>query len=80
MPPCPSGELRESLVCPVLFGSATAATNGRGLRLMKAVAPTNPAGSQGDTVKRLGIKGGQPVASAQEVQTQTHGGKMTVGA
>jgi len=47
-------ELRDGLICPVLFGSATR-TNGV-LRLMKALRHEAP--GIGDTVKRLGIKAG----------------------
>ena len=52
-------ELREGLVCPVLFGSATR-TNGV-LRLMKALRHESP--GIADTAKRLGVKAGSdPVA------------------
>src|SRR3984893_11373538 len=53
-----SKELRESLVCPVLFGSATR-TNGV-LRLMKALRHESP--GIADTVKRLGSKAGSPIS------------------
>jgi elongation factor G len=69
-----SKELRESLVCPVLFGSATR-TNGV-LRLMKALRHESP--GIADTVKRLGIKAGSPVAYVLKTVQTTHGGKMSV--
>src|SRR2546430_4384666 len=53
-----SKELREGLVCPVLFGSATR-TNGV-LRLMKALRHESPGSA--DNAKRLGVKSGQTVA------------------
>jgi elongation factor G len=69
-----SKELRESLVCPVLFGSATR-TNGV-LRLMKALRHESP--GIADTVKRLGIKAGNPIAYVLKTVQTTHGGKMSV--
>src|SRR5882762_1060860 len=69
-----SKELRESLVCPVLFGSATR-TNGV-LRLMKALRHESP--GIADTVKRLGIKAGSPIAYVLKTVQTTHGGKMSV--
>ena len=69
-----SKELRESLVCPVLFGSATR-TNGV-LRLMKALRHEAP--GIADTVKRLGVKAGHPVAYVLKTANTSHGGKMSV--
>jgi elongation factor G len=69
-----SKELRESLVCPVLFGSATR-TNGV-LRLMKALRHESP--GIADTAKRLGIKAGNPVAYVLKTVNTSHGGKMSV--
>jgi elongation factor G len=69
-----SKELRESLVCPVLFGSATR-TNGV-LRLMKALRHESP--GIADTVKRLAIKAGSPIAYVLKTVQTTHGGKMSV--
>src|SRR5215470_5910823 len=69
-----SKELRDSLVCPVLFGSATR-TNGV-LRLMKALRHESP-GIQ-DTAKRLGVKAGNPVAYVLKTVNTSHGGKMSV--
>jgi elongation factor G len=68
-----SKELRESLVCPVLFGSATR-TNGV-LRLMKALRHEAP--GIADTVKRLGVKAGHPVAYVLKTINTSHGGKMS---
>src|SRR6201990_1865684 len=69
-----SKELREGLVCPVLFGSATR-TNGV-LRLMKALRHESP--GIADTAKRLGIKSGQTVAYVLKTINTAHGGKMSV--
>jgi elongation factor G len=69
-----SKELRESLVCPVLFGSATR-TNGV-LRLMKALRHESP--GIADTVKRLGVKGNNPLAYVLKTVNTSHGGKMSV--
>jgi elongation factor G len=69
-----SKELRESLVCPVLFGSATR-TNGV-LRLMKALRHEAP--GIADTVERLGVKAGHPVAYVLKTINTSHGGKMSV--
>jgi elongation factor G len=69
-----SKELRESLVCPVLFGSATR-TNGV-LRLMKALRHEAP--GIAETVKRLGVKAGNPVAYVMKTINTSHGGKMSV--
>ncbi|HEY9361190.1 MAG TPA: elongation factor G, partial [Xanthobacteraceae bacterium] len=69
-----SKELREGLVCPVLFGSATR-TNGV-LRLMKALRHESP--GIADTAKRLGVKSGQTVAYVLKTINTAHGGKMSV--
>jgi len=69
-----SKELREGLVCPVLFGSATR-TNGV-LRLMKALRHESP--GVAETAKRLGVKGGHPVAYVLKTINTSHGGKMSV--
>src|SRR5256885_5611883 len=69
-----SKELREGLVCPVLFGSATR-TNGV-LRLMKALRHESP--SVADTAKRLGLKSGQSVGYVLKTINTAHGGKMSV--
>jgi elongation factor G len=70
-----SKELRDGLVCPVLMGSATR-TNGV-LRLMKALRHETP--GVADTIKRLGIKGGnEPVAYVMKTFHTSHGGKMSV--
>src|SRR6266403_5061884 len=68
-----SKELRESLVCPVLLGSATR-TNGV-LRLMKALRHESP--GIAETAKRLGVKGGQTVAYVLKTINTAHGGKMS---
>src|SRR3954452_4203521 len=67
-------EVREGLVCPVLFGSATR-TNGV-LRLMKALRHESP--TIADTTKRLGVKAGSPVAYVMKTVNTAHGGKMSV--
>src|SRR5262249_11659813 len=69
-----SKELREGLVCPVLFGSATR-TNGV-LRLMKALRHESP--GVADTAKRLGVEGGHPVADVLKPINPWPGGKMSV--
>jgi elongation factor G len=69
-----SKELREGLVCPVLFGSATR-TNGV-LRLMKALRHEAP--GMADTAKRLKLKAGNPVAYVLKTVNTSHGGKMSV--
>jgi elongation factor G len=58
----------------VLFGSATR-TNGV-LRLMKALRHEAP--SIADTVKRLAVKVGSPVAYVLKTVNTSHGGKMSV--
>jgi elongation factor G len=70
-----SKELRESVVCPVLFGSATR-TNGV-LRLMKALRHESP--GIADTAKRLGMKAGNDaVAYVMKTLHTAHGGKMSI--
>ena len=69
-----SKELRESLVCPVLLGSATR-TNGV-LRLMKALRHESP--GIAETAKRLGVKAGNPIAYVLKTVNTAHGGKMSV--
>jgi elongation factor G len=70
-----SRELREGLVCPVLFGAASR-TNGV-LRLMKALRHESP--GIADTVKRLGLQpGSHPVAYVLKTINTAHGGKMSV--
>ena len=69
-----SKEVREGLVCPVLFGSASR-TNGV-LRLMKALRHESP--SVADTATRLGVKSGSPVAYVLKTINTSHGGKMSV--
>jgi elongation factor G len=68
-------ELRDGLICPVLFGSATR-TNGV-LRLMKALRHEAPGITE--TVKRLAVKPtGEAVASVFKTLHTAHGGKMSV--
>src|SRR5712671_7140499 len=69
-----SKELREGLVCPVLFGAATR-TNGV-LRLMRALRHESP--GIADTAKRLGVKSGHAVAYLLKTINTAHGGKMSV--
>jgi len=70
-----SKELRESLVCPVLLGSATR-TNGV-LRLMKALRHESP--GIADTAKRLGVKpGNETFAYVMKTLHTAHGGKMSI--
>jgi elongation factor G len=70
-----SKELRDSLVCPVLLGSATR-TNGV-LRLMKALRHESPGISE--TAKRLGIKAGnEAIAYVMKTVHTAHGGKMSI--
>ena len=70
-----SKELRDSLVCPVLMGSATR-TNGV-LRLMKALRHEAP--DVATTVKRLGVKAGNdPLAYVMKTLHTAHGGKMSI--
>jgi elongation factor G len=67
-------EQRDGLICPVLIGVATR-TNGV-LRLLKALRHE----SRGieATVKRLGVKGNDPVAYVLKTFHTAHGGKMSV--
>jgi elongation factor G len=68
-------ELRDSLVCPVLMGTATRA-NGV-LRLLKALRHESP--GIAETAKRLGVKASQDaVAYVLKTQNTTHGGKMSI--
>src|SRR5262249_8751822 len=69
-----SKELREGLVCPVLFGSATR-TNGV-LRLMKALRHESP--GVADTAKRLGGEGGHPGAYLPKTINTPQGGRTSV--
>src|ERR1700758_1007001 len=70
-----SKELREGLVCPVLFGSATR-TNGV-LRLMKALRHESP--GIADTAKRLGVPATKDALGYvfKTVHLQ-HGGKLSL--
>jgi elongation factor G len=68
-------ELRDGLVCPVLFGSATR-TNGV-LRLLKALRHEAPVVET--TAKRLGVKSNsEAVAYVLKTLHTAHGGKMSV--
>jgi elongation factor G len=68
-------ELRDGLVCPVLFGTATR-TNGV-LRLLKALRHEAPTVEK--TIKRLGLKAGSdPIANVIKTFHTAHGGKMSV--
>jgi elongation factor G len=67
-------ELREGLVVPMLMGSATR-TNGV-LRLLKALRHEAP--NVETTAKRLGVKGGDPVAYVLKTLNTAHAGKMSV--
>jgi elongation factor G len=68
-------ELRDGLVCPVLFGAATR-TNGV-LRLLKALRHEAPMVET--TAKRLGVKAGnEAVAYVLKTLHTAHGGKMSV--
>jgi elongation factor G len=68
-------ELRDGIVCPVLFGIATR-TNGV-LRLLKALRHEAP--GVADTTKRLGVKAGNDaVACVLKTQHSAHGGKMSI--
>jgi elongation factor G len=68
-------ELRDGLVCPVLFGTATR-TNGV-LRLLKALRHETPPVEK--TIARLGLKAGHdPIAAVIKTFHTTHGGKMSV--
>jgi elongation factor G len=68
-------ELRDGLVCPVLFGTATR-TNGV-LRLLKALRHEAP--TVDSTAKRLGVNpNGEAVAYVLKTFHTAHGGKMSV--
>ena len=68
-------DLRDGIVCPVLIGAATR-TNGV-LRLLKALRHESP--GIAETVKRLGVKGGNDaVAYVLKTLHTAHGGKMSV--
>jgi elongation factor G len=68
-------ELRDSQVCPVLFGVATR-TNGV-LRLLKALRHEAPGVTE--TARRLGVKSGNDaVALVLKTFHSGHGGKMSV--
>jgi len=67
-------ELRDGLVCPVLFGSATR-TNGV-LRLMKTLRHDVP--SVEEAADRLGVKPDAAVAHVMKTVHTAHGGKLSV--
>ncbi|MGL4287222.1 MAG: elongation factor G [Phreatobacter sp.] len=67
-------ELRDGLVCPVLFGSATR-TNGV-LRLLKTLRHDVP--SVEEAADRLGVKPGAAVAHVMKTIHTAHGGKLSV--
>jgi len=67
-------ELRDGQVCPVLMGTASRA-NGV-LRLLKTLRHESP--GVAETAKRLGVKGGDPVAYVLKTLHTTHGGKMSI--
>jgi elongation factor G len=68
-------ELRDRIVCPVLFGVATR-SNGV-LRLLKALRHESP--GAGETSQRLGVKAGnEAVALVLKTFHTTHGGKMSI--
>jgi len=68
-------ELRDSVVCPVLMGTATRA-NGV-LRLLKALRHESP--GIAETAARLGVKtSSDTVAYVLKTQNTTHGGKMSI--
>jgi elongation factor G len=67
-------ELRDGLVVPVLMGVATR-TNGV-LRLLKALRHEAPGIET--TAKRLGVKGGDPLAYVLKTLNTGHAGKMSV--
>jgi elongation factor G len=70
-----SKELRDGLVCPVLFGSATQ-SHGL-LRLLKALRHEAPGVEA--TAKRLGVKSnGEAVATVLKTFHTAHGGKLSV--
>lgn len=67
-------ELRDGLVCPVLFGSATR-TNGV-LRLLKTLRHDVP--SVEEAADRLGVKPDAAVAHVMKTIHTAHGGKLSV--
>lgn len=68
-------ELRESLVCPVLMGTAIR-TNGV-LRLLKALRHESP--GIAETAQRLGVKGnGDPVGYVLKTLNTSHGGRLSI--
>ena len=67
-------ELRDGLVVPVLMGVATR-TNGV-LRLLKALRHEAP--NVEATAKRLGVKGGEPLAYVLKTLSTGHAGKMSI--
>ena len=67
-------DLREGLVVPVLMGAATR-TNGV-LRLLKALRHEAP--NVEATMKRLGVKGSDPLAYVLKTFNTAHAGKMSV--
>jgi len=67
-------DLREGLVVPVLMGAATR-TNGV-LRLLKALR--HEAQDIEATARRLGVKGGDPIAYVLKTFNTAHAGKMSV--
>ena len=68
-------ELRDGLICPVLFGSATDAHGV--LRLLKALRHEVP--GVAETAERLGVAAnGDAVAYVVKTQHTTHGGKMSI--
>jgi elongation factor G len=67
-------ELRDGLVVPVLMGVATR-SNGV-LRLLKALRHEAPGIET--TAKRLGVKGGDPLAYVLKTLNTGHAGKMSV--
>jgi elongation factor G len=67
-------ELRDSLICPVLLGSAE---HGNGiLRLMKALRHEAP--FVGETVKRLKLENAKSAAQVIKTFYSPHGGKMSI--
>ncbi len=67
-------ELRDGLICPVLFGSAE---NGHGiLRLLKALRHEAP--FVGSTAKRLGVAGAASCAYVLKTFHTDHGGKLSL--
>jgi elongation factor G len=66
-------ELRDGLVCPVLFGSASR-TNGV-LRLMKTLRHDVPGVEE--AVDRLGVRPGETVAHVMKTIHTAHGGKLS---